>query len=91
MSETDVLDAVRAVLVDLLAVDPTSITRETRLEDLGCDSLDVVEIAIELEDRFDIALEGRHAVLPDDTVGSVVDRLCEAEAERLRQAARSVT
>ena len=42
-----------AMIADQLAKDPASITPETRLiEDLKADSLEVVEMIMELEDKF---------------------------------------
>lgn len=43
-------------LLDVLAVDEELITRDARLvEDLGADSLDVVELQMALEEEFGIA------------------------------------
>ena len=40
--------------VEVLAVDPTKVTMETSFEDLGADSLDLVELVMALEETFDI-------------------------------------
>lgn len=68
-------ETVRKVLAEQLEVDPNSITPETDImDDLGADSLDLVELVMSLEERYDI-------VLTDDktagvrTVGQVVDML----------------
>lgn len=46
-----------AMIADQLAKDPASITPETRLiEDLKADSLEVVEMIMELEDKFSIRI-----------------------------------
>ena len=50
---SDRLSEVREIIVDLLAVDAESVTPEARFrEDLGADSLDLVELIMEFEDRF---------------------------------------
>lgn len=52
------LAAVAAILMDQLEVKPEQITPEARLkEDLGADSLDIVEIVMKLEDQFQITIE----------------------------------
>ena len=68
-------ETVRKVLAEQLEVDPAMITMETDIiEDLGADSLDVVELVMSLEEHYDI-------VLTDDktanvrTVGQVVNML----------------
>jgi acyl carrier protein len=40
--------------VEVLAVDPSKVTMETSFEDLGADSLDLVELVMALEETFDI-------------------------------------
>ena len=53
-------DKIVAMIADQLNKDPQSITTETRLiEDLKADSLEVVEMIMELENNFDIRI-------PDD-------------------------
>ena len=52
------LEKLREVIAGVLNVDPKEITLETTfLEDLGADSLDVVEMCLELEEKFDIQFE----------------------------------
>ena len=68
-------ETVRKVLAEQLEVDAASITMDTDIiNDLGADSLDLVELVMSLEERYDI-------VLTDDktagvrTVGQVVKML----------------
>jgi len=68
-------ETVRKVLAEQLEVDPAMITMETDIiDDLGADSLDLVELVMSLEEHYDI-------VLTDDktanvrTVGQVVNML----------------
>ncbi|HIT29288.1 MAG TPA: acyl carrier protein [Candidatus Scatomorpha stercoravium] len=68
-------ETVKKVLAEQLEVDPALITPDTDImDDLGADSLDLVELVMSLEERYDI-------VLTDDktasvrTVGQVVKML----------------
>jgi acyl carrier protein len=52
-----VLDAIRDVAVEVLSVEPDSVTEQARFkEDLDADSLDLVELVMGLEERFDITV-----------------------------------
>jgi acyl carrier protein len=62
-------------LIDMLFVDEEEVTSNARLvEDLGCDSLDMLELALDCENRFDLDI-------PDEdwakiiTVGDVISYL----------------
>ena len=66
------------IVAEQLGVDKEKITRETHfVNDLGADSLDTVELVMELEEEFDINI-------PDDvaekiqTVGQAVDHIAKA-------------
>ena len=51
----DLIARVRALVADQLGVDSASVTKDASLlDDLGADSLDVVELVMSLEDTFDI-------------------------------------
>jgi len=53
MSESTVFERVKEIIVDLLGVEPEKVTMEARFrEDLGADSLDLVELVMEFEDKF---------------------------------------
>lgn len=59
------LEKVIAVLADKLSKDEAEITAESNIrEDLGADSLDMVEIVMGLEDEFDIEI-------PDEDAASI--------------------
>ena len=52
-----VLDKVKAILSAQFDVDEDTITPETNImEDLGADSLDVVDMLMSLEDEFDVEI-----------------------------------
>ncbi len=64
-------DKIRAIISEQLDIDESEITPDTTLEDLGVDSLDLVDIVMDIEDEFELEV-------PDDalerftTVGDVV-------------------
>ena len=64
-------EKVRDILSDVLELDPERIESDSLLEDdLGIDSLDVIELSIEIESEFDILIEDREAELLN-TVGDL--------------------
>lgn len=59
---SDTFDRVKNIIVDRLGVDESKIVMEaTFKEDLGADSLDVVELIMELEDEFDLEISDEDA------------------------------
>lgn len=68
----DVFDGVKKIVVDRLSVDEDKVTLEaTFKDDLGADSLDIVELIMELEDEFDLEISDEDAE-KIATVGDVV-------------------
>ena len=73
MEREEALSALREVAVEVLSVEPDQVVESSRFkEDLDADSLDLVELVMGLEERFDIEV-------PEDdlegvtTVGHAVD------------------
>ena len=73
MERAQALDTLKEVAAEVLSVDPDQTTETARFkEDLDADSLDLVELVMGLEERFDIEV-------PEDdlegvtTVGQAVD------------------
>lgn len=51
-------EKVRAIVMDQLSIsDEDMITLNTTLEDLGADSLDMVEVIMAIEDEFDVQIK----------------------------------
>ncbi len=73
MERNEALAAIRDVAVEVLSVEADTVTETARFkEDLEADSLDLVELVMGLEERFDIEVpeEDLEGVL---TVGNAVD------------------
>ena len=73
MERDEALGVLREVAVEVLSVEPDSVIEAARFkEDLDADSLDLVEMVMGLEERFDISVpeEDLEGVT---TVGQAVD------------------
>ena len=69
----DNFDRVKRIIIDRLGVDESEVTLEASFkDDLGADSLDVVELVMELEDEFDMEISDEDAE-KITTVGEVVN------------------
>jgi acyl carrier protein len=73
---SDISTRVKAIIVDKLGVDENEVTNEASFtNDLGADSLDTVELIMEFEKEFNIAI-------PDDQaekIGTVGDAISYIE------------
>jgi len=78
-------DKIIVMFADHLGISPHTIKPEARLfEDLGCDSLDVMEMIMEIETDFDIVIDmgETDGVKTMGEVIGLVDRKMEARASR---------
>jgi acyl carrier protein len=82
MTKNEVFSLIQGRLAELIECDPATIKLETRLEeDLEADSLDLVELAMSLEEELSLEI-------PDEelegirTVGDAVDFVAERVAAR---------
>ncbi len=58
----EVLERVTKIIVDRLGVEEAEVKLDAKFkEDLGADSLDVVELVMELEDEFDMEISDEDA------------------------------
>lgn len=75
----DSIDLIRDFLKQRLGVTPEMVTPEARLEELGVDSLMLLELMFEFEDKFGITLD--QTLQTPGTVGEMVGMM-----EQLRKA-----
>jgi acyl carrier protein len=72
-----VFEKIKERISDILGVDPDDITMESSfMDDLGADSLDVVELIMALEEEFEIEIPDEEAE-KIQTVGDVVEYIKE--------------
>ena len=75
---TTVLERVSKVIVDRLGVDESEVTLQASFrDDLGADSLDVVELVMELEDEFDMEIKDEDA----EKISTVGDAIAYIESK----------
>lgn len=71
-----VLEKVAAMLAEKLECEPSKITMETKFEELGIDSLDVMELLMNVEEEFGTEIE-----LGDNKVNAVGDLVTLIESK----------
>jgi acyl carrier protein len=68
-----VFDKIKKIIVEQLGVEEDDVTMESSfIDDLGADSLDIVELIMALEEEFDLEIPDSEAE-KISTVGDVVD------------------
>lgn len=73
----EILDRVREIIVDQLGVDEEEVTPAASfIDDLGADSLDIVELIMAFEEEFDLEIPDEDAE-KIATVGDAVDYIKE--------------
>jgi len=73
MSSEEVFNKVKEIIVEQLGVAENAVTEEASfIDDLGADSLDIVELIMALEEEFDIEIPDSDAEKVV-TIGDVVD------------------
>ena len=77
MNTEEVFEKVKGIIVEQLGVAEASVTMEASfIDDLGADSLDIVELVMAIEEEFDIEIPDTDAEKVV-TVGDVVDYIKE--------------
>ncbi len=75
-----IFEKIKAIIVDKLSVDPEEVAMETTFDDLGADSLDIVEIVMAIEEEFDVEIADDEAEQAK-SVGDVVTYIQTATGE----------
>ena len=77
-SKEEIADQVRSIFCKTLKMEPDRLKPDARLqEDLDLDSLDMIEVVYEVEDRFDVQIP-EERVQEIRTFAEIVDGLHEA-------------
>ena len=77
MNSEEIFDRVKEIIIEQLGVSETAVSTEASfIDDLGADSLDIVELIMALEEEFDLEIPDSDAekVVP---VGDVVEYIKE--------------
>ena len=65
MTDNEIFDQMKEIIADKLGVEADKVSKESRfMEDLGADSLGLVDVTMELEDKFDVTI-------PDEDLPSI--------------------
>ena len=74
MSVEEIFQTMRDLVAEQFAMDPAEITMETSFEeDLGADSVDLVELVMAMEEEFDMGEDGEDELTGLKTVGDAVN------------------
>ncbi len=77
-----ILDKVRAMVAEQFLAELDEITAETSfVDDLGADSLDVVELTMALEEEFSLPDTPEDALVNIHTVGDLADYIAKVVAD----------
>jgi acyl carrier protein len=72
----NVFEDVKDLLKTYLCLDAILLLNSTKLNSLGIDSMDLLEVVIMLEDHYDITIENAHSIITfGNLVEMIVDRL----------------
>jgi acyl carrier protein len=76
MTEQELVERARDILVRRLKIKPSLVTLEADIEELGADSLDLVTLAGEFEDAFSVSIATKD-IMKIRTFGDIVRQLSE--------------
>ena len=74
MSMEEIFKTIQSLIAEQFAVEPEEVTMDTSLEeDLGADSVDLVELVMAMEEEFEIGEVGEEELGGMKTVGDAVN------------------
>ncbi|MDF2883044.1 MAG: acyl carrier protein [Clostridiaceae bacterium] len=68
-----IFEKIRKIIVEQLGISEDEVKLETSFEDLGVDSLDLFQIIIEIEEKFDIQIEDAEKITTVEEAVSFVE------------------
>ncbi len=72
------LDTVKEIIVDTLGIEDEKVTDDVKFGDLDIDSLDMIELVSEVEDKFDVELADVTGI---ETPAALAEYIDKAKAE----------
>ncbi len=79
------------IIASNTSVDPATITPESKLQDLGVDSLEAIEILFEVEEHFDIHMPDRDPNFDTTSVQGLIDTVQATLAAKAADAGTAAT
>ena len=82
MSTEDIFQTMQELVAEHFEMDPEQVTMDTEFfDDLGSDSVDVVELIMSVEDAFEVGETSEEVVSTLKTVGDVVNYIASKVAD----------
>jgi acyl carrier protein len=78
MDRTEIFDKVCELMVETLETDGADITEDTRFEELGADSFDLLELVTAFEDEFGLTMDDE-ALSDIQTVSDAINAIEAAQ------------
>ncbi len=81
MDRAQILEKIREIVVEELGVSADKVTEQSRfIEDLGADSIGVMELVMKMEDAFDIQIPDQD-IEKIRTVGDAIDYILSKKGQ----------
>ncbi len=83
MTDSEIIAAVNAIFVEQFELDPAELGPDRKIfDDLGLDSLDIVDLMVALQRKFGIPLRQNEEIRKIVTLGDVYNFFIRLEASR---------
>ncbi|MBI3900026.1 MAG: acyl carrier protein [Gammaproteobacteria bacterium] len=79
LDSIEVVAALKKILNERFGVDPSGLNEDSRLQDVGVDSLHVLHILLDMETLFDIKLD-ELSLSTNPSLGEIRDLVCNSAA-----------
>lgn len=81
MTSEEIFKTMQGLIAEQFAIDADEVTMTSSFEDLGADSVDLVELVMAMEEEFEIEEIPEEELLTLKTVGDCVRYLAEKQGE----------